>query len=362
MISETEQPGARQSGRIPSDPSQRTTSRRRQVNMTTDVVRPEDSPIRSQERNVRIAAALLLIATVHVPLWLLFGRFAGVLNAMEWAMYAFAGLIAAPFFAWMIASAFRMVEETERAIIYFLGRFVDSRLLPGVRGPGVFLMVPFLETIKEIVDIRDRATPWEAAETQTKDQLPVDAEGATFWRIDPLQPALSVTEIQDLPGGVRLSADLAAKDALGHVTLDDAISDRKAIADTMKNSMKELVDRWGVQIIRVAVSDVVLPPEIQKVVSSTAQARYDAAGRLESAQKEEQIAEANLRAAKIYDRNPIAWQIRQVNAFLEAFREGKANAVVIPSPMAGALGQILSVGEAMRDTPDEQSKGADPTR
>ncbi|OGY16681.1 MAG: hypothetical protein A2785_01845 [Candidatus Chisholmbacteria bacterium RIFCSPHIGHO2_01_FULL_49_18] len=323
-----------------------------------DDPRPEDSPIRAQERNVRIAVALLIIATVNVPLWILYGRYANVLTVMEWVTYAFVGLIATPFFAWVLASAFRMAEETERAVIYFLGRYLDKKLLPGVRGPGVFFIFPFFETVKQIVDVRDRATPWQAAETQTKDQLAVDSQGVTFWRIDPEQPDLSVTEVQDLRGGVRLSSDLAAKDALGHVSLDDAISDRTAIADAMKNSMSELVDRWGVEIIRVAVSDVVLPPDLQKVVSSTAQAKYDAAGRLESAQKEEQIAEANLRAAKIYEQNPRAWQIRQVNAFLEVFREGRTSTIVMPTEMAGVLGNIMGAGAALHETPGASAEGS----
>lgn len=312
----------------------------------------------SQQTLFRFLVFIGLFLVGEAVVWYLGGRFWSFLYPAEKVLTAAAFLTVAAA-SLIVPGSIHIVEETERAVIYFLGRYRKWILFPyppfffrGVRGPGLFVRIPFFETIARRVDIRTKSVPFSAAQTQTKDQLSIDAAGETFYKVEPDNADRSVIEVEDLQGSIKALTELAAKDMIGGMVLDDVTSNKEAVAGNMEARMKDILASWGVKIVRVALTDVLLPVEIGQKISSAAEAKYDALGRLELAQMEKRIAEENLAAGKIYEQNPSAFAIRQMGALLEAMKSGKVTTFVLPSTMAESLGQMgsfLSPGGAKKE-------------
>ena len=258
----------------------------------------------------------------------------------------------------ILMSSIHIIEQHERAVIYFVGKYRPSTLFffKGVRGPGLFLTIPFLETIKKVEQIWIRRQPFIAAETQTLDQVPLNVNGFVYYHIEPEKTGLAVYNIEELDASTVAATEIAAKDMIGQHPLDTVTSKRVIVAQSMRDSMTELVKKWGVEIDRVALTDVVPKSrELQLKLSAAAEAEYEARARLKAAQMEVEIAAEYEKAAEVYKKNPHAYSLRQMSALLEVMAQKGASTIVLPSPISDALSQIAS-GGALKESVNPEEK------
>lgn len=299
-----------------------------------------------------IAGALLLFS-----LWLLWGeywRFAAVLTLgeiMNSVVLVFVAVVVSLLLALLLP--FHIIEHTERAVIYNLGKYRKTTLrwFEGVRGPGLFITIPFYQTIKEFVDIRDRKRDFIAAQFRTLDRAPIDIEGVYLFRVKPEMAELSVTEVEDLEGSVRGAVESAVKVAGGQMTLDQVDQDRDLIVAKVKESIEPLLERWGVKLIEegVLITDVRLrSDELQESFANALQARIDGEGRIELAKKEKDIAEKMKLAAQIYRQDPLAYDLRKMGLLAEMVqRSGEGNFLaLLPSSITDLFSQVGLLGDA----------------
>jgi regulator of protease activity HflC (stomatin/prohibitin superfamily) len=333
--------------------------------------------ITSQERRIRVIIFLVLLATGGWYLWRYYWQYWSALGSGDQLTGILSAVLVIPL-AVAVATSVHLLAQWERGVTFFLGRHIEwgrkrhrwfvfpypfslyKGFLPtpffftSNRGPGFVFTIPLLETMIR-VDTRDDKTPFKAAETQTKDQAPVNAEGLGIWSFDPDEPHLSVIIGRDTKGLIDGAINLAAKAALGKFDLDTAISDKEAIAQYMKSSIETLTQRWGVLMHELGLSDVVVAlPGVRAKIAAALEAKYAAGELLAAAKIERQAAEENLEAARIYAANPMAWKVRTLQAWERGVE--KAKAVIMPSEALSGMGSVMAMQQALETEPGEESQ------
>jgi regulator of protease activity HflC (stomatin/prohibitin superfamily) len=238
---------------------------------------------------------------------------------------------------WLVASAIRIVRQWEQAVVLRLGRF------QGVRGPGVVLILPILESVTLVIDRRTITTPFRAEKTLTLDTVPVDVDAVLFWRVtDSTRAAL---EVERYATAVEWSSQTALRDVIGRSTLAQLLSDRRAIDEQMRRIIDERTEPWGIRVGSVEVRDVRIPLELQSAMSRQAQAERERQARVILAQSEVQIAEKFAEAATQYERNPTALHLRAMNMLYEGLKERGALMIVPSSALDSmSLGTLSGLG------------------
>jgi len=233
----------------------------------------------------------------------------------------------------LLAMAIRIANQWERAVVLFLGKFV------GIRGPGLFLIIPFLNSVPYIIDLRVITTSFKAEQTLTKDTVPVNVDAVLFWQvIDVEKAALAVKDYKD---SISLASQTALRDVIGKTILSDMLTGREAIDAELQKLIGSRVSGWGITILSVEIRDVVIPGALQDAMSMQAQAERERQARVILGDSERQIAEKFALAAKSYENNPTALHLRAMNMLYEGLKTGKANIVIVPST---AL-QTMTLGE-----------------
>ena len=233
----------------------------------------------------------------------------------------------------LLAMAIRIANQWERAVVLFLGKFV------GIRGPGLFLIVPFLNSVPYVIDLRVITTSFKAEQTLTKDTVPVNVDAVLFWQVvDVEKAALAVKDYKD---SISLASQTALRDVIGKTILSDMLTGREAIDNELQKLIGSRVSGWGITILSVEIRDVVIPGALQDAMSMQAQAERERQARVILGDSERQIAEKFALAAKSYENNPTALHLRAMNMLYEGLKTGKANIVIVPST---AL-QTMTLGE-----------------
>jgi regulator of protease activity HflC (stomatin/prohibitin superfamily) len=244
----------------------------------------------------------------------------------------FAGtLIGGMLLSVLIASAIRIVDQWERAIVLRLGRFV------GLRGPGIFLVVPLVDRVARVVDQRIRSTDFAAETCLTKDAVPVNVDAIAFWVVWDAQKA--VLEVEEYLDAVILSAQTALRDAIGKHALAELISERKEVGNELRGILDAKTHEWGVTIQSVEIRDVVIPEGLQDAMSRQAQAERERQARIILGTAETEIAAKFVEAASKYEESPIALNLRAMNMLYEGMKEN-TNLVIVPSSLAASLNMV----------------------
>jgi regulator of protease activity HflC (stomatin/prohibitin superfamily) len=245
-------------------------------------------------------------------------------------------LTKAPIPAAAIAFAFayigfapQIAKQWERAIILRLGKYT------GMRGPGIFLIIPFLDRVSVLLDQRVRTQSFTAEQTLTRDTVPVNVDAVLFWHVhDPERAAL---EVQSYSTAVGWAAQTALRDLIGRTTLAEMLVGR----ETMEHQLQEMIDRrigqWGVTVQSVEMRDVVIPEELQEAMSREAQAEREKNARVILGQAEVLIAEQFDRAGRVYQNNHVALHLRAMNILYEGLKE-KGALMVVPSSAVETMG------------------------
>ena len=231
----------------------------------------------------------------------------------------------------------KIVSQWERVVLLRLGRYV------GLRGPGLFWIVPFIETPAAYIDQRVITTGFAAEQTLTADTVPVNVDAVLFWMVhDPEKAAL---EVQNYRYTVSWAAQTALRDIIGKTSLSDLLRGRERIEAELQQLIDARSNPWGVTVQSVEMRDIVIPAALQDAMSREAQATREKQARVILSQAEVEIAKSFQTAARSYQDDPIALQLRAMNMLYEGIKE-KGALMIVPSSAVESLGTGGLMGSA----------------
>ena len=231
----------------------------------------------------------------------------------------------------------RIAEQWERAIVLRLGRFV------GLRGPGLFWLVPFVDRVSTWIDQRTITTTFAAEQTLTSDTVPVNVDAVLFWMVHDAQKA--ALEVQEYAQAVSWAAQTALRDIIGRTSLTELLRGRERIEGELQQLIDQRSNPWGVTVSSVEMRDVVIPVGLQDAMSREAQAAREKQARIILGQAEMEIAQSFQEAAKSYHDNPTALHLRAMNMLYEGLKE-KGALMLIPSSAVESMGMGGMLGAA----------------
>jgi regulator of protease activity HflC (stomatin/prohibitin superfamily) len=224
--------------------------------------------------------------------------------------------------ALVVSLAIRVADQWERAVILRLGKFRS------LKGPGLFFIIPVIDTIPYWIDTRVITASFKAEKTLTKDTVPVDVDAVLFWKVvDPQKAALDVADYQS---AISWASQTALRDVIGKTMLSDMLEGREKISDELQKIIDVRTEPWGINVISVEVKDVLIPPALEDAMSMQAQAERERQARVILGDSERQVAEKFGEAAKTYTNNPIALHLRAMNMLYEGLK-ANATIVIVPS-------------------------------
>jgi regulator of protease activity HflC (stomatin/prohibitin superfamily) len=239
----------------------------------------------------------------------------------------------------LIPRALLMANQWERAVVLRLGK------LQAVRGPGLFLIIPFVDQVASWLDQRIQTTESNAEQALSKDTVPVDVDAVVFWQIhDPERAALEIT---DYRAAINRVAQTSLREMVGSSLLSSLLSDRKTGDELLRDEIGRKTAEWGVTAMSVEIRDIGVPLALQDAMSREAQAQREAAARILLGQAEFAVAQKFVEAAEIYAQSPTALQLRAMNIIYETTKERGAT-ILIPSAMVDAMnpGGVLGLVSA----------------
>ena len=218
--------------------------------------------------------------------------------------------------------ALKIANQWEKAVVLRFGK------LRGVRGPGLFWIVPLVDAVTAWVDHRVTVTPFNAEKTLTKDTVPVDVDAVLFWVVWDAEKA--ALEVKDYQSAISWSAQTALRDIIGKMMLADILVGREAIDLELQKIIDQRTIPWGVTVQSVEIRDIVIPAALEDAMSRQAQAERERQARIILGESEKQIAESFAEASKAYINNPTALHLRAMNMLFEGLKE-KGALVIVPS-------------------------------
>ncbi len=231
----------------------------------------------------------------------------------------------------------RIAQQWERAVVLRLGKFV------GLRGPGLFWVVPFIETVSSWIDQRTITTSFAAEQTLTSDTVPVNVDAVLFWMVHDAEKA--ALEVQEYAQAVSWAAQTALRDIIGRTDLTDLLRGREKIEQELQVLIDARSNPWGVTVSSVEMRDVVIPVALQDAMSREAQAAREKQARIILGEAELAIAHSFAEAAKSYHNDPTALHLRAMNMLYEGLKE-KGALMLIPSSAVESMGMGGLMGAA----------------
>ena len=231
--------------------------------------------------------------------------------------------------ALFVSSAIKIADPWDKAVVLRLGQFKS------LRGPGLFLIVPILDTIPYWIDTRVIATSFKAEKTLTKDTVPVDVDAVLFWKV--MDPKKTALEVADYLSAISWASQTALRDVIGKTMLSDMLEGRDKISNTLQTIIDERTEPWGIHVNSVEVKDVLIPSALENAMSMQAQAERERQARVILGDSERQVAEKFGEAALTYANNPVALHLRAMNMLYEGLKQN-ATIVIVPSSAVETMG------------------------
>jgi regulator of protease activity HflC (stomatin/prohibitin superfamily) len=258
-----------------------------------------------------------------------------VLAAMQMRSAVAAAVILLVGFVLMLSP--RVAQQWERGVVLRLGRFA------GLRGPGLFWVVPFVDSVSSWIDQRTITTGFAAEQTLTSDTVPVNVDAVLFWMVHDAEKA--ALEVQNYRTAISWAAQTALRDVIGRTALTDLLRGREKIESDLQQLIDQRSTPWGVTVLAVEMRDVVIPVALQDAMSREAQAAREKQARIILGQAEMEIANSFQQAAKAYHDNPTALHLRAMNMLYEGLKE-KGALMLIPSSAVESMGMGGLLGAA----------------
>jgi len=225
--------------------------------------------------------------------------------------------------------AIKVVKQWEKAALLRVGHYV------GLRGPGIFFIVPVLESLNPYVDQRVRVASVTAECTLTRDTVPVDVDAIVFWLVWNAEKA--ILEVENYMEAITMSAQTALRESIGRHELAQMITERETLGRELQRILDEKTNPWGITVQSVEVRDVTIPQGLQDAMSRQAQAERERQARVILGAAEVQVSEQFAEASRVYNDNPGALHLRGMNMLYEAIRE-KGSMVIVPSSAVETMG------------------------
>jgi regulator of protease activity HflC (stomatin/prohibitin superfamily) len=236
----------------------------------------------------------------------------------------------------------RVSLQWDRAVVLRLGKF------HGLKGPGVYWLVPFLDRVARTVDMRIREAEFFSESTMTRDTVPVSVDAICFCLV--WDARKSVLEVENYYRSIALSAQTALRDIIGTHTLEQMLTQREALGKALQENLDRKTNPWGISVQSVEIRDVSIPANLQDAMSKQAQAERERQARIILGTAETEIAAKFVEAAKGYQNNPVAMHLRAMNMLYEGLKE-KGSMIIVPSSAVesmnlGAMGGLASLAQS----------------
>jgi regulator of protease activity HflC (stomatin/prohibitin superfamily) len=238
---------------------------------------------------------------------------------------AIIGVLAGLYFLFAI----KVVQQWEKVALLRLGRYV------GLRGPGLFHIVPIVETLSPYVDQRVRVANVSAESTLTRDTVPVNVDAIVFWMV--WNAEKSILEVENFIEAINMSAQTALRESIGRHELAQMITERETLGRELQRILDEKTNPWGITVQSVEIRDVRIPQGLEDAMSRQAQAERERQARIILGQAETEISNSFVQAAAAYAENPVALHLRAMNMLYEAIKE-KGAMVIVPSSAVETMG------------------------
>jgi regulator of protease activity HflC (stomatin/prohibitin superfamily) len=225
--------------------------------------------------------------------------------------------------------AIKVVQQWEKVAVLRLGKYV------GLRGPGIFHIVPIVETLSQYVDQRVRVSSVSAESTLTRDTVPVNVDAIVFWLV--WNAEKSILEVENFIEAITLSAQTALRESIGRHQLAQMITERETLGRELQRILDEKTNPWGITVQSVEIRDVRIPAGLEDAMSRQAQAERERQARIILGQAETEISNSFVQAAAAYAENPVALHLRAMNMLYEAIKE-RGSMVIVPSSAVETMG------------------------
>ena len=225
--------------------------------------------------------------------------------------------------------AIKVVDQWEKVAVLRFGKY------RGLRGPGLFFILPIVETLSRYVDQRVRVTTVSAESTLTRDTVPVNVDAIIFWLV--WNAEKSILEVEDFTQAITLGSQTALRESIGRHQLSQMITDRESLGLELQKVLDEKTNPWGITVQSVEIRDVRIPQALENAMSQQAQAERERQARVILGEAEVQVSEQFAQASRVYNDNPGALHLRGMNMLYEAIRE-KGAMVIVPSSAIETMG------------------------
>jgi regulator of protease activity HflC (stomatin/prohibitin superfamily) len=224
--------------------------------------------------------------------------------------------------ATLVSRAINVADQWEKAVVLRLGRF------RALNGPGLFFIIPIIDTIPSWIDTRVITASFKAEKTLTKDTVPVDVDAVLFWKVTDSQKA--ILNVADYKSAIGWASQTALRDVIGKTQLSDMLEGREKLGKELQRIIDERTEPWGINVISVEVKDVLIPAGLENAMSMQAQAERERQARVILGDSERQVAEKFVMAGETYADHPVAFHLRAMNMLYEGLKQN-ATIVVVPS-------------------------------
>jgi regulator of protease activity HflC (stomatin/prohibitin superfamily) len=285
-------------------------------------------------------------ATVIATLLVVGAVLLGVLYIRGGGLWAGIASLLLALGAVLLPISVQIAKQWEKAVVLRFGK------LHSIRGPGMFVIVPFIDSVAAWIDQRIQTTNFNAEQALTRDTVPTNIDAILFWQVHDAERA--ALEIANYRQAILSVAQTSLREMIGSSPLSALLSERKAADQQLKEEIGRKTAEWGVSAVSVEIRDVGIPAQLQDAMSRQAQAEREKAARVILGSAEEEIAQKFLNAANTYGHNPVALQLRAMNIIYETTKERGAT-ILIPSSMVDSMnvGGVMGLAgaAASRTTP-----------
>ena len=311
-----------------------------------EAIRISDKETRTRIPGVALLVFFVLVLLAGLAVFLLVNYDAR--DIWVWLTAGTSALIAT-----YVLLALKVADQWEKAVVLRLGRFT------GLRGPGIFWIVPVIDRIPVWIDHRVMVTAFSAEKTLTKDTVPVDVDAVLFWLVWDAEKA--ALEVENYRVAIAWAAQTALREVIGQMDLADILIGRARMDRDLQKIIDERTTPWGVTVQSVEIRDVVIPQELEDAMSRQAQAERERQARVILGESEKQIAQSFADASQAYLNNPTALHLRAMNMLFEGLKE-KGALVIVPSSAVdtmnlGAVAGMTSLAAVTGSVDEQRGQG-----
>jgi regulator of protease activity HflC (stomatin/prohibitin superfamily) len=251
--------------------------------------------------------------------------------------------------ALLVAASLKMANTWQKFVILRAGNLL------GVRGPGLFLIIPVIDNVVAIIDERIQTTAFNAEQALTRDTVPVNVDAIIFWHVhDARSAALEITNYRE---AIDRIAQTSLREMIGSSMLSTLLSDRKVVDEHLLEVISHKTALWGITVMSVEIRDVAIPVALQDAMSRQAQAEREKQARVILGSAEAEVASKFVEASNIYENHPAALQLRAMNIIYETTKERGAT-ILMPTSMVDSLNPASALVIAAQASPHTTLKSA----